>query len=238
LSIVKPKDNKIGWLATVGIHIVLVLCIIFSKGCMELQNPPQFTLEEVAILDFSDKGGGSEGAKSSEVVEESSSESSKEDVTQEESPIQTNTGTNNAEQVSENTSENPEAKYDLTNPFAGEGNAETGSATGEGTGVGEGTGPNTGGGLGDGVGRQVIGNPALDNAYNWEGFVMVEFIIDRNGNVISTRVLYPHPKTSLTLSNSQKAFVEKDCKNIFKFTPNSSANKKDRVFKRMQYALE
>jgi hypothetical protein len=238
LSIVKAKDNKLGWLATAAIHIILLLSIIFSKGCMELQNPPQFTLEEVAILDFSDKGGGSEGSKSSQVQEESSSESSKEEVTQEESPIQTNTGTNNAKQESENISEDPEAKYDLTNPFGGEGTAEEGNGTGEGTGVGTGTGPNTGGGLGDGVGRQVIGNPVPDNAYFWEGFVMVEFIIDRSGNVISTRVLYPHPKTSLTLSNSQKAFVEKDCKNIFKFTPNSSANKKDRVFKRMQYALD
>ena len=174
---------------------------------------------------YFDSGGGIEGAKSSEVDEESISESSKQQVVQEESPIQTNTGTNNVEQESENISEDPEAKYELTTSFGGDGD-------------GDGTDPAIGGGLGDGVGRQVIGNPALNNAYNWEGFVMVEFIIDRSGNVISTRVLYPHPKTSLTLSNSQKAFVEKDCKNIFKFTPNSSANKKDRVFKRMQYALK
>ena len=66
---------------------------------------------------------------------------------------------------------------------------------------------------------------------------MVEFIIDRSGNVISTRVLQPHSEASLTLTNSQKAFVEKDCKNIFKFTPSSSANKQDRVFKRIHYEL-
>jgi len=238
LSIVKAKDNKVGWLATVAIHIILLLSIIFSKGCMELQNPPQFTLEEVAILDFS--GGGSEGAKSSEVDEESSSESSEEEVTQvEESLIQTNTGTNNAEQESENISEDPEAKYDLTNPFGGEGNAETGNGTGERTGIGDGDGDdiNTGGGLGDGD-RQGTLKDSLDNSYNLEGFLMVEFIIDRNGNIISTTVLQPHDKTTVkTLSNKQKKFIADDCKNKFEFTPSSSANKQDRVFKRMTYVL-
>ena len=67
---------------------------------------------------------------------------------------------------------------------------------------------------------------------------MVEFIIDRNGTVISTRVLHPHPKTSITLSNSDKKFIEKDCKAKFKFTPSSSAKMKDRVFKQMEYTLE
>jgi len=238
LSIVKAKDNKVGWLATVGIHIILLLSIVFSKGCMELQNPPQFTLEEVAILDFSDKGGGSEGSRSSQVQEESSSESSKEEVTQEDSPIQTNTGTNNAEQESENISEDPEAKYPLTNPFGGEGTAETGNGNGQGTGVGTGTGPNTGGGLGDGKDRQGSLKDSLDNSSNWVGSVMVEFIIDRNGNVISTRVLYPHDKTTVkTLSNKQKKFIADDCKKKFEFTPSSTANERDRVFKKMTYLL-
>ena len=28
------------------------MVILFSKGCVEIQNPPQFTLEEVVTLDF------------------------------------------------------------------------------------------------------------------------------------------------------------------------------------------
>ena len=56
-------------------------------------------------------------------------------------------------------------------------------------GIGTGDGPDTGGGMGDGKGRQVIGNPELANPKNWEGFVMVQFIIDASGNVISTKVL-------------------------------------------------
>ena len=102
--------------------------------------------------------------------------------------------------------------------------------------MGDGDGPNTGGGIGDGKGRQVIGDPELINLKNkWVGFVMVEFIIDRNGKTISTKVLHPHPKTTITLLSSEKTFIEEDCKKKFKFTPSSTAKEKDRVFKRMEY---
>ena len=107
--------------------------------------------------------------------------------------------------------------------------------------MGNGDGPNTGGGeYGNGQGRGVIGNPVpITKDQRWlGGRVMVEFIIDRNGNVISTRVLHPHPKTTIMLTNDDKKFIEKDCKAKFKFTPSSSAKPKDRVFKQMEYTLE
>ena len=105
--------------------------------------------------------------------------------------------------------------------------------------MGGGTGPGTGGdGYGDGKDRQVKGNPKPDNSKKWVGFVMIEFIIDYNGDVISARALHPHPKTTITLSSSDKKFIEADCKKKFKFTKSSNPNSKDKVYRRLQYALE
>ena len=106
---------------------------------------------------------------------------------------------------------------------------------GEGTGIGTGKGPNTGGGVGTGKGRQVVGNPELDNPKNWVGFVMVQFTIDEQGNVLETKVLYPHSKTTVTLTSIDQKFIANDCKMKFKFTPTSSGITKDRLVKRIQY---
>ena len=127
-------------------------------------------------------------------------------------------------------------KNDFSNLFGkGSGDNKSGNGEGEGTGIGSGKGPNTGGGIGDGKGRQVVGNPELSNAKNWVGFVMVQFIIDPAGNVIETKVLYPHDKTTVTLSSLDQKFIEEDCKIKFKFTPSSSGVQKERLVKRIQY---
>ena len=87
MKIVKLKDKRIGWATTIIVHVILIVFIFFSKGCVEIQNPPQFTLEEIITLDFSsDKGGGSDGSSSKETQKESSS-SNKEEVVQDESPV-------------------------------------------------------------------------------------------------------------------------------------------------------
>ena len=238
MDFIKRIDNRIGWITTAILHIGLFLLIFLNKGCGEIQDPPQFTLEELIVLDFSESGGGSSGA-SAEVTPQEVESSSKEEITQEESIVETESGNVEGEATGEDEQETQEPKNNFSNLF-GNGNNDNGnqSASGSGTGMGTGDGPNTGGGIGDGAGRGVIGKPELDNSPRWEGRVMVEFIIDRNGNVISTRVLHPHPKTSITLSNSDKKFIEKDCKAKFKFTPSSSAKPKDRVFKQMEYTLE
>ena len=57
---------------------------------MELQNPPQFTLEEVITLDFSDAGGGNPGASSPAEPTVNEAIKAKNEVTQEESPVSTN----------------------------------------------------------------------------------------------------------------------------------------------------
>ena len=238
MDFIKRIDNRIGWIATTVFHIGLLLFIFLSKGCVEIQDPPQFTLEELIVLDFSDAGGGNSGA-SSETTPEEVESSSKEEITQEESPVETESGNVEGQATGEDEQETEEPKNNFNNLF-GNGNNDNGSQSGSGSGNGMGTGdgPNIGGGIGDGTGRGVIGDPKLDNSPKWEGLVMVEFIIDRNGNVISTRVLHPDPKTTITLSNSDKKFIEKDCKAKFKFTPSSSAKMKDRVFKQMEYTLE
>ena len=64
---------------------------------------------------------------------------------------------------------------------------------------------------------------------------MVQFTIDEQGNVLETKVLYPHSKTTITLTSMDKKFIANDCKMKFKFTPTSSGITKDRLVKRIQY---
>ena len=47
--------------------------------------------------------------------------------------------------------------------------------------------------------------------------------------------LYPHPKTSIKLSKSDKQFIEKDCMTKFKFTPSNTTKHKKRVLKQVKY---
>ena len=240
MELLQKKDNRLGIIISTVLHLFLLIAIFFSKGCMELQNPPQFTLEEVIILDFSDEGGGSPGSNSPTpptVEEEAPAEKV---ITQKESPVAVKSSNSNVK--SENTSnkaetkEAPKPKNDFSSLFGkGNGDTEAGNGDGEGTGIGTGKGPNTGGGVGTGKGRQVVGNPELDNPKNWVGFVMVQFIINEKGNVLETKVLYPHSKTTITLTSMDQKFIANDCKMKFKFTPTSSGITKDRLVKRIQY---
>lgn len=87
MELLQKKDNRLGIIISIALHLFLLIAIFFSKGCMELQNPPQFTLEEVITLDFSDAGGGSPGSASPTpptVEEEAPAEKV---ITQEESPV-------------------------------------------------------------------------------------------------------------------------------------------------------
>ena len=241
MELLQKKDNRLGIIISIVLHLFLLITIFFSKGCMELQNPPQFTLEEVITLDFSDAGGGSLGTASPTpptVEEEAPAEKV---ITQEESPVAVKSS--NSTIKNENTSskktetkEAPKPKNDFSSLFGkGSGESKAGNGEGEGTGIGTGKGPNTGGGVGTGKGRQVVGNPELDNPKNWVGFVMVQFTIDEQGNVLETKVLYPHSKTTVTLTSIDQKFIANDCKMKFKFTPTSSGITKDRLVKRIQY---
>ena len=239
MELLQKKNNRLGIIISIVLHLFLLIAIFFSKGCMELQNPPQFTLEEVITLDFSDAGGGSPGSASptpTTVQEEAPAEKV---ITQEESPVavkSSNSNIKNENASNKATNEAPKPKNDFSSLFGkGNGDSEAGNGEGEGSGIGTGKGPNTGGGVGSGKGRQVVGNPELDNPKNWVGFVMVQFTIDKQGNVIETKVLYPHSKTTITLTSMDQKFIANDCKMKFKFTPTSSGITKDRLVKRIQY---
>ena len=240
MKLLQKKDNQLGIIISIALHLFLLIAVFFSKGCMELQNPPQFTLEEVITLDFSDAGGGSPGSASPTppTIEEDSP--AEKVITQKESPVSVKSSNSDIknEDASKKTEtkEAPKPKNDFSSLFGkGSGDKEAGNGEGKGTGIGTGKGPNTGGGVGTGKGRQVVGNPELDNPKNWVGFVMVQFTIDEQGNVLETKVLYPHTKTTITLTSSDQKFIANDCKMKFKFTPTSSGVTKDRLVKRIQY---
>lgn len=242
MELLQKKNNRTGIIVSVSIHLFLLILIFFSRGCMEIQNPPQFTLEEVITIDFSDAGGGSPGSSVPTPTELTPETKSEKEVTQQESPVTVNSSnskTSNkkpeaAKEVEEE--KEPSPKNDFSNLFGkGSGDSKSGNGDGEGTGIGTGKGPNTGGGIGDGKGRQVMGNPELSNPKNWVGFVMVQFVIDPDGNVLDTKVLYPHNKTSVTLTSLEQKYIENDCKSKFKFTPSASGISKERLVKRIQY---
>ena len=241
MELLQKKDNRLGIIISIILHLFLLIAIFFSKGCMELQNPPQFTLEEVITLDFSDAGGGSPGSASPTPPTVEEKAPAEKVITQEESPVaikssNSNIKNENTPSKKTETKEAPKPKNDFSSLFGkGSGESKDGNGEGEGTGIGTGKGPNTGGGVGSGKGRQVLGNPELDNPKNWVGFVMVQFTIDEQGNVLETKVLYPHSKTTVTLTSIDQKFIANDCKMKFKFTPTSSGITKDRLVKRIQY---
>ena len=190
-------------------------------------------------IDFSDAGGGNPGSSQPLKTEVNEQPTAEKEITQEESPVETKPIIEKLKMkmlIPKKTEKVVKPKNDFSNLFGkGSGDNKSGNGEGEGTGIGSGKGPNTGGGIGDGKGRQVVGNPELSNAKNWVGFVMVQFIIDPDGNVIETKVLYPHDKTTVTLSSLDQKFIEEDCKLKFKFTPSSSGVQKERLVKRIQY---
>ena len=208
---------------------------------MEIQLPPEFTLQEV-VMDFTEppkpieKGGGDDGA--SQPVENPEPPSGKEEDTQEESTVETPSGSTDTES---------DPKYN-TSEFFGPGNSEQGTGEGGGNGMGEGSGPNTQGtGLGNGdyrtINSRTLKNPGeglnAAEAIKWNGgYVMVKFIILINGKVDKATVLRTHAQTSITMTNAQKSMIEKQCKQNFKFDPVSSAKGKEQVVLRIQFQFE
>lgn len=242
MEAIKKQDNILGIIISIIIHVGLLSMILLSKGCGKVQNPPQFAIEEIITLDFSEQGGGNPGSSSAKKPQPVEENPAPKQVTQEESPVSTPTSNSNDNNNESTASEEPapqQPKNDLSDLFGhGSGDNPSGDGQGEGTGIGTGKGPNTGGGVGDGKGREVIGKPRMANPREWIGFVMVHFTIDADGNVISADVLFPHPQTTLTLTKVDQKFIEDDCKRKFKFTPTSSGYQKDRFVKKVTYITE
>ena len=120
----KIKRNKYSWITAIILHLLAVFFIINSKGCVEIQIPPKFTLEEV-VMDFTlppdptEMGGGDEGASKPNKTPEPPK--GKEETVQEESPVESSSGPTETE------SEEPKLN---TSDLFGQGNSNQG--TGEG----------------------------------------------------------------------------------------------------------
>lgn len=236
MEILKKKNDNIGLVISIVVHISILFIIFFSKGCVEIQNPPQFTLEEVITIDFSDAGGGNPGSSSPVKPEINEEANSEKEITQEESPVEikTSKSSNKSETESKKskTEEVAKPKNDFSNVFGkGSGDNKSGNGEGEGTGIGTGKGPNTGGGMGNGE-RTLINTPKPENLKNWVGTVAVQFIVDKEGAVISTKVLATSKLTTINLTKSEQDFIEKDCKKKFKFSKGAG---KDRFVLKMTY---
>ena len=240
MELVRKKDNRTGFIISVALHIGLLAVIFIARGCIEIQNPPQFTLEEVVILDFSEEiGGGNPGSappKETSSIEESPAEKQ---VTQEESPVSTPTSNSNesSSEITPTAEPAPEQpKNDFSDLFGkGSGDSENGNGEGEGTGIGTGKGPNTGGGMGYAE-RGLINNPKPENKKNWVGLVAVQFVVDKDGNIISTTVLPTSKLTTINkLTKDDRNFIENDCKKKFKFSKGSG---KDKFVLTMEYTIE
>ena len=233
MDLVRKKDNRTGIIISVVLHLCLLLFILLSKGCVELQNPPQFTLEEVVVLDFSEKGGGSPGSSSPQQPQPVVQEPAPKEVTQEESPVETPTSSNTQQTTSQETTSEPvpepqQPKNDFSNLFGhGSGDNQGGNGQGQGTGIGTGDGPDTGGGMGDGKGRKLKEKKEMDNPKNWTGHINVYLIVDASGNVINVEFI--SKGTSIVLSNSDKQFIINDCKKKIKFYPKTSGTNPDRI---------
>ena len=65
--------------------------------------------------------------------------------------------------------------------------------------------------------RPYANTPKPENLKNWVGTVAVQFIVDKEGAVISTKVLATSKLTTINLTKSEQDFIEKDCKKKFKF---------------------
>lgn len=237
MEILKKKNDKIGLIVSVIVHISVLCLVFFSKGCIEIQNPPQFTLEEVITIDFSDIGGGNSGSSQPLNPEFSEQVSAEKEITQEESPVITKTSNTKSKNKSSDTKQQKEKvvkpKNDFSNLFGkGSGDNKSGNGEGEGNVIGTGKGPNTGGGMGKGE-RTLINEPKIENLKNWVGTVAVQFIVDKEGIIISTTVLPTSKLTTINLTKIDQNFIQEDCKKKFKF---SKGDQTDMFVLKMKYA--
>lgn len=221
-----------------GALIFLILMLLFLFFVKVKQTDPPYPQEEVVmIMDYSDNGGGGSSGGHEQIAEEEASsakeqnsdtqESSEEQVAtqEEESPVETpshDTPSSSDGSGESTTNENP--KYDFGNAFGHGGGENGGDGNGtDGNGDGNGSGPNIGDGYGDGEGRKVVKYPDFDNPTQEEGKVMVEVVIDRDGNVTKSKYLANHQYTNtsnLTLLKKAQEVAKQ-----FKFDKNPTGAK-------------
>lgn len=245
---IDPKYNRTGKIT----GTVIVLLLLFLSFMFDI-DPPMLVLDDqeeeevLAVLDYTNAGGGSSGGseKPAETVKEDAApetpntpqNSQPETNTQvEESPVHETPQTTSSTSDGEGTSQTP--AHDFGGLFDGSGGGNDGgdgSGTGD-NGVGPGDGPGTGGGVGDGTGRLVIEEPHISNPVQDEGRVMLELLIDRDGNVISVKVLESHSLTTTTNPAHFKA--AKKAAWDWKFNKDPNGAEKQKLYKSINFTLD
>lgn len=244
---INPTYNRTGKIiATVVVLLILLMSFMLNVD-PPMKMPEEEKEEVVAVLDFTNAGGGSSGGseKPAEKPQDDAApdkpttpkDPEPEQTTQKEpSPVVSKPSTNSSPSDGEGQSQTP--AMDFGSLFGGSGGGENGGdGSGEdGNGVGPGSGPGIGTGVGDGSGRIVMEEPHIVNPVQDEGRVMLELIIDRDGNVISAKVLKSH---SLTTTTNQAHFdaAQKAAKD-WKFNKDLKGPEKQKLYKSINFTLD
>ncbi|MCB9187877.1 MAG: TonB family protein [Flavobacteriales bacterium] len=246
---INPKYNRTGKItgATVVILLLFLSFMFDIDPPMLVQDEEEEEEEIVAILDYTNAGGGSSGGseKPAETPEEDAAPDNHETVTDpqpvqntqvEESPVYTPPTQASSESDGGGSSQTP--ANDWGNPFGGNGGGQDGGEGGGSgdDGVGPGDGPGIGGGVGSGDGRLVLEEPHITNPVQDEGRVMLELIIDRDGNVISVKVLKSHSLTTTT--NPAHFEAAKNAAWKWKFNKDPQGAEKQKLFKSINFTLD
>lgn len=245
---INKNHNNLGKTISFGIHGALLLLFFFimpDDTPIEKEEEEKPKEEIVAILDFT-AGGSSSGGS------ETKSESTKEDAapkkptpekdpvpeqnTQKDpSPVVSKPSNNSSASDGQGSSQTPAVSG---NPFGGtSGGSNGGDGSGSnGTGVGAGDGPGIGNGVGDGESRIPVKNPVVKNPVQSEGRVMLELIIDREGKVISVKVLKSHSLTTTTNESHFKTAEKAAWDWEFNKDPNGA--EKQKLYKSINFTLD
>ena len=239
--------NRTGKIVGTAFVLLILLMSFMYRIDPPMKVPEEPKEEVVAVLDFTNAGGGSSGGSETfkEIPEEDAAPD-KNDVqtdpvpeanTQTDpSPVVTKPSQNSSTSNGSGTSQKP--ANDFGGLFGGNGGGENGgSGSGSnGTGVGPGDGPGIGNGIGDGESRIPVKNPVVKNPVQDEGRVMLELIIDRDGNVISVKVLKSHSLTTTTNEAHFKTAEKAAWDWEFNKDPNGAA--KQKLYKSINFTLD
>lgn len=115
------------------------------------------------------------------------------------------------------------------NPFGGAGMGGPGPEGSE-------NGPGIGSGMASGSDRKVVKEPEIDNPTEEEGRVMLDLIIDQEGDVISVKVLSTHRLTTtdnpILFKAAEKAAWD------WKFSKDPNGPEKQRLYKAITFTID
>jgi len=217
---IRKKYKNIGMAVALTFNAAILIGSMFSCNKIEKLEEKD---EIVAVLDFSEAGGGSSGgspevsqSKESDAAPdkpvEKPQEAEPETATQE-AESATNSSESESTQTSEHDGEGESQKpaNDFGGLFGhggGDGGGDDGGAGGSGGEVGGGDGPGIGSGIGDGSGRYTLSKPSVKNPIQEVGDVYIKLIIRRDGSVKSATIMKKHKNTT-AVSPVQFALAKK-----------------------------